>query len=89
MERAKRSNLKAVWEATAGTWWLQEHSQGPLPEDWEEWQDWRIMFSQIPSSEEDIFFGGLNMEEEEFEEEWMKIEELLDRASEDGKVMLK
>ena len=89
MGRAKRSDLKAVWEGTAGAWWLQEHSQGPLPEDWEEWEDWRFMFSQIPSSEEDIFFGGFNMEEEEFEDEWMKIEELLDRASEDGKVMLK
>ena len=84
MERAKRSDLKAVWEAKAGAWWLQEHSQGPLPKDWEEWQDWRIMFSQIPSSEDDIFFR-----DEEFEDEWMKIEELLDRASEDGNVTLK
>ena len=82
--RAKRSDLRAVWEATPGpesVWCLVEHFQGPLPEDRDKWYEWEIEFSKMPSSMDDVIRGGLPREADEEARElheswWMKLEQI-------------
>ena len=72
MVRAKRLDLRAVWEATAFSWSLRAH-QGPLPEEGEDWQDWWMRFTRPSSSHDYIFFGGMKSYAD-----WRKIEKILE-----------
>ena len=70
MARAKREDLKAVWDETPSCYWeLLEHSLGALPMEREEWEEWTKMFLQYPTDEQDILFGRSAFEENEDEDE--------------------
>ena len=81
MARAKREDLKAVWDENQSCeWWLLEHSRGALPRDSEEWGEWTTMFSQYPTDGRDILFGRSAFEENEEEDEEILVRENGDPA---------
>ena len=56
--RAKKEDLEWIFDyCCPQDWLLLPHSQGPLPRNFEEWEEWKKMFRQYPTDEEDVLDG--------------------------------